>query len=249
MRYAYHWLRAPADTYTLPINEFEGVKFRSKYDAGKATGDFQLFLGASESELNGFPGAEPFVHECIIGANGSIGNDWFELRLVALKADTYHVGEKDIASDLQFVGVTAKFEIGPVMFISEYTKFEFDTPLTVSRQLPLPTFLNEGESGYASVALAMGDFTPHITYSTRETGGEFDLLGEYFAENETWTVGVRWDFHPSAAAKVELNQSDDTSSQSYQAIAGDSLSVDIGWCTCCIYHVSAQQTPSNAINT
>merc|ERR1712098_440446 len=30
------------------------------------------------------------------------------------------------------------------------------------------------------------------------------------AESETWSIGARYDFHPSAAFKIELNQFDNT---------------------------------------
>lgn len=225
VRYAYHWLRAPADTYTLPINEIEGLKLRHRYDLGAVNGDVQLFAGASESELNGFPGAEPFHHENIVGIVGSIANEWAELRLVSLVADTYHEDDEELASDSEFYGLTAKFQFGSLFVIGELTHFEFDTPVTVTRNV-LPTFLDEGDSGYVSLGYAFGAWTPHVTFSARETAITYTGFGSTEASNETVTVGVRWDFHPSAALKIEYNSSEDTSDDSFTALAGDAYEVD-----------------------
>lgn len=220
VRYAYHWIRGPADTYTLPISEYEGLSLEHQYSLGNWDGRLKLFGGSGDNNLYGFPGEAPFEVNDMIGVAATIGNDWLTLRAIALQQDTNREG--DDPSDSQFSGLAAKAQFGNFMAMAEYTRYEFDTPLLAVDAIGV----NQGISSYVSLAYTLGALTPHITYSERETNVELIGLGDLDAANDTWTLGVRWDFHPSAALKVEYNSSSDESDSGYTAIAGEQFEVD-----------------------
>jgi hypothetical protein len=237
VRYAYHWLRSPADTYTLPPTEYEGIKYTHRYTLSDWDGTLQLFSGSGISDMYGFPGELPVKWDNAYGGIMTFGNDWLQFRAVALNQDTYMAGEgiipseKDTASDTDFMGFALKADLGNLTLMAEYTRFDFHSPLTilptVVSPLSAPLVLHQGISSYITAAYRIGDLTPHITYSQRDTDLEvISVFDDVNAKNNTVTVGLRWDFHSNAALKFEYNTSSDDSNDSSKLISGDAYDVD-----------------------
>lgn len=116
-----------------------------------------------------------------------------------------------------FLGFGATYDNGNWLAIAEYTEITVDHTTLPAEQV----------SYYFTLGKRFGDFTPHITVGADEntpnsafldampTGnaqfeGLKQLARENFFEtdiavtdNEYYTVGMRWDFHSSAAFKVD----------------------------------------------
>jgi len=72
-----------------------------------------------------------------------------------------------------------------------------------------------------SAGYRMDTITPFIAYSEFETDNVVD--GE---NHDTTSIGLRWDFHDSAAFKIQYDKVKDNSFE--LAVAGDSKSLTIG---------------------
>ena len=116
--------------------------------------------------------------------------------------------------DATFSEVGMKIEVDNFQLIGEYTEFESDE-----------NFTGDQESYYVSAAYRVSDVTFHVTVGADETTNDFsafaniptgvdpsiDLLlagsnlalQSRFEDAEYTTVGLRWDFNPAAAFKIE----------------------------------------------
>jgi hypothetical protein len=70
-----------------------------------------------------------------------------------------------------------------------------------------------------SAGYRIGQWTPYVVYS------DFDALGEV---HDTTSVGVRWDFHSSAAFKLQYDKVDDLIDAETPGVAGDSKAITFG---------------------
>jgi len=131
-------------------------------------------------------------------------------------ADELLIAEEDVTFDE--IGISIDYN--NLLIVAELTQLKLGD-----------TFLSDQESSYISVAYRLEKFTPHITYGrdedTPETGTfagvpwgvapALDLLraksealvASQEEDSDYITVGVRWDFHDSAALKMEYTEFND----------------------------------------
>ena len=64
------------------------------------------------------------------------------------------------------------------------------------------------------------DFTPYVSYSDFDDGEQGEV-------HNTTSFGVRWDFHPSAAFKLQYDDVEDNGGPGLK-VAGDSQSISFG---------------------
>lgn len=133
-------------------------------------------------------------------------------------------GDKNAAEQLavsdrhgQFTGFGVDMELGDFMFLGEYNRRKTDGLMT------------DSTSWYGTIAYRIGDFTPHVTASRYETdedytviqsqigggadidasgqGGPSSMLAAVSSFNtvnqSSITVGLRYDFMPKTALKLE----------------------------------------------
>ena len=155
----------------------------------------------------------------------------FELRGTYRNADVYFdvgflpIQTKDDPVGSDFFGLAAKVTLGNTFFITEATYREIDDPIILNG-------LSDQSNGFVSVGHRIGDFTPHITYSFQDntldntafTPASFDGVTE---GDSSITLGLRWDFHPSAAFKVEYQSRSDDSDSEVLAVKGNAREVDV----------------------
>jgi len=244
--YAYHWVRPPTVTDSV-VDDFEGLQFRRTGYMGDWDTRLQLFAGENSSTS---PNVGDLGLESILGAAYFMSTDQLQLRATYLIADLYldNLSSENIPNlpvlgpiwaaagisqgddnpiGISFGGLAARWNFGSSFVMAEYVKSELDDGIIGSGFT--------GTTGYyVSLGHQMGEFTPHITYSARETSYETTIgglpNGNFVAspvENSSITVGLRWDFHPSAAFKVEyLTRSDDSSADRIAA-KGNASEVDL----------------------
>ncbi len=151
--------------------------------------------------------------------------------------------EDDNPLNYSFYGLAGKADFGNVFVVAEFTLGQPEDPVGVFSAVGptnqvTPATVSGGDtdsSWYISVGYRLGKFTPHITYNEHTqdfifsnysplnapyTQSDFQNLRETEQKSTAWTIGVRWDFHPSAAAKLEYYTRSDDSEDFYKNNAG-----------------------------
>lgn len=237
--YAYHWIRPPQDLAASTLDTFEGVKLNWATSTDSWDWTLDAYYGAGDEEIQGFGG---LTGQNIHGIVAKTSNDWLQLRATYSHLEIYfedspfyssgvQQATSDEPVDYSFYGVAAHMTFDNIFVVSEYTYADADDGAVG------PDFGISGSTDdtgwYVSSGMRLGDFTPHITYGERtrgweETGhpDEFEYIAKY------WTLGARWDFHPSAAAKIEYTTRADESDDYYQNSVGgfgygETLEVDV----------------------
>ncbi len=231
--YAYHWMRPPVETQ-VAVDTLDGLQFRFEGSAGSWDTRVQLYGGVSnnDSELLN----DEVNLENAIGAVFYASNDWLQLRATHMVTDFYleETGEanpalwnqgEDDAVDADFTGFAAHMTLGNGFIVAEYVTYEFDDPIQ-------PVGWTTYEGAYISGGYRIGDLTPHITFSAENQEVEDSVfaaagLTDGDDASESITVGIRWDFHPQAAFKVEYQTRSDESDSNIEAYYGDRNEVDV----------------------
>lgn len=238
--YAYHWVRPPQELAASDFDTYEGVKLRWTTLAGNVDLATEVFAGSASETINTGSGVE-FENQIGISITGTY--DWLTLRGQYSQADliidnptlTAISGQGTDEDPIPGVlaGLAANMDFGNYFIIGEYTISPVEDPV-------YPEFGIRGIDGtvgwYLSAGLRLGSVTPHITYSEEtidytEFVGDLSftvqpfpfLTGEvekYQSKREAWTIGIRWDFHPSAAFKAEYLTRADKSDDYFKNSAG-----------------------------
>lgn len=209
--YAYHWIRVPQDLPAAFNDTFEGIKFAYTNSNDSWDWRFDIYGGASSTEAGGFD----IEMEKIVGGVAKFNNDWLQLRASYMTTDINTAiptglsrgGELQLTEDnplgYSFAGIAAHATLGNGFIVAEYTTSKVSEILG-------PDFDADGFDSnigwYVSYGHRFGEFTPHITYSSlnAEYSDEMPSLSSSADdESDTWTLGVRWDFHSNAAFKFE----------------------------------------------
>jgi hypothetical protein len=227
--YAYHWMRAPVETQ-VAVDTLDGIQFRYEGSAGSWDTRVQLYGGASDNESKAL--GDTVVLEDAVGAVFYASNDWLQLRATHMVTDFYLetageiFGQDDSdAISADFTGLAAHMTLGSGFVVAEYVTYTFDDAVQ-------PVGWTTYEGAYISAGYRVGDFTPHITFSTDNQEIEDSVFAGFGLTDgdqasDSITVGVRWDFHPQAAFKVEYLSRSEESDDNIEAYYGDSQEVDV----------------------
>lgn len=228
--YAYPWIKPPVETYRMPFDNFEGVDIVNQHAVGSNwTGTFQTYYGRFEDEtespfkLDDWYGFNYSLENDWLTLRVSWNTTTYESRsedLDALSAGLIALGSPQSAAVFDMFDDRADF-IG-YGFSIDYENFiaasEF-TQLVADRQ----TLVSDSDAFYLMLGYRFGDFTPHITYSIEEQDRDFSAIGDlgnaaalspetagaaaaiFGIDNdlEAIILGLRWDFAPATAFKVE----------------------------------------------
>ncbi len=217
--YAYVWMRAPADNYTWQIFNYTGLNVLYTTDVGDWSVVTNLYTGKEDDKENKllgdffFGGAETReIWKDILGGVINLSRDWFEARFTVMSYtnERYIDGERTIWDgkdhrDGTFYGAAFNFDLDDWFVLTEMSRLDLDD----NYDTRMVTF------GYR-----FNEFTPFVAYSEfeqNEDGGE---------EHNTTSVGLRWDFHSSAAFKLQYDKVADKSFD--LAVAGDSRALTFG---------------------
>ena len=221
--YAYVWMRAPADNYTWQIFNYDGINVLYNTDIGDWSLAANIYTGKEDDKENKLLGDFFFKEETreiwkdMLGGVVNLSKDWFEARLTYMRyTNERFINNKETlwggknSREGQFYGAAFNFDFGDWFILSELNRLdlEFDGNLDTN----MLTF------GYRIDTL-----TPFIAYSSMKQKGDGVIDGE---NHNTTSVGLRWDFHNSAAFKIQY---DDVKDNSYDyAVAGDSKALSFG---------------------
>lgn len=212
--YTYHWIRPPMEVYGDPFTSYDG--FSANYQRAVASWDMASgFYAGSETYKDTTDSIDlSFDVKNILGGFVTFSNDIFTLRanyftgMVSLSFDEHLLEGGDSPfegitfylpagtpikedSRVNFWGGAIKADNGSLFAIAEYTKTDLN---------PMGDFDNY----YVSIGARITDFTPHLTYSNRLA--EDVATDAEKSETSAVTVGLRWDFAPDIAFKLEYQQ-------------------------------------------
>ena len=217
--YAYHWIRPPAEVYGGTVNTYEGLMATYKGQLGNWDASAQLYGGTTTSDQSQFGvlGSDD-MKGLVLSAN----NSWLRVRASVLQGGFFienSENNRDNPVDVTFSSAAAYLTLGNGFFAVEGTLTEPDSEDYIDTAIALPdeytklgisVKITKRTSFMATAGYEWGEFTPHVTFI--ESSADFgDQLDGLIAEVETTIVGVRWDFHPSAAFKLEYSSSEDKS--------------------------------------
>lgn len=208
--YAYHWIRPPVDVYSNTLTTYEGFSLTHNGSLGNWTTKTRLYTGTSSNETTRFGS---FNSDGMYGLVFNINNDWLQLRASYLTGEFYVDGTEtgqDNAQNSAFGSVALNFTLGNGFIIAEATSGKVQDG-----------YLSDGAAQFdglssfmVSAGYQFGSVTPHLTFSNSQVdfySGIVPLYEGWFTKSETITAGIRWDFHPSAAFKLEYVSAKDKS--------------------------------------
>ncbi|MEJ2418155.1 MAG: hypothetical protein P8Y45_14750 [Exilibacterium sp.] len=225
--YAYHWIRPPTAVYRLPISSYEGASIKFKGGLGPWDSALRVYggNGISENALLG-----DFNARDMLGIELSTSNSWLQLRMSVLNGDFFTRGTttgEDNPIDAMFAGASVHMNLNKAFLMAEATITKInDDYLDLFNSL-LQTDYNE--SYILSAGYEIGDFTPHISYTeikTELTGDLNPIFEGVTNRSNTLIVGLRWDFHPAAALKLEYSSVTE-SDNVFRAAVGKTGETDI----------------------
>lgn len=197
--YAYPWVRIPADTYSLDITNFNGIKINAAKKLGDIYIKTSLYTGQEKSEsdelmsylFESFTTNIDCSFENILG--GVVESSYYDFlaRATYTKADmletqTYYDGsDADINFDIKFYDLFLKYEfdIG-ISIMAEYNRYK-------------PFY----ESYFGSLVYQDQAMSYYLSWS------KFDL-DTAFEEHDTTSIGVRYDAE-SYALKFDISSMKD----------------------------------------
>jgi hypothetical protein len=236
--YAYDWLRTPQSVYDLGFNTIEGLSLYHSTSLGDIQSNLQFVFGAYDGDARVLGTQAPAQINQITGISWELSQDWIAFRLAYLIGDVSiqssqlstltntltTLGLTQIAKDIDFdkdqgsfLGLGLNIDRNDWLLVTEYTHVEVKD-----------SFYADQDSYYVSLGHRFGSYTPYVSFEKDDdaakpeiyarlpaqlppqlTGGVKGLVDSQFFDNNTWNLGLRYDFHPSAAFKVQYSWAED----------------------------------------
>ena len=220
--YAYTWIRPPADLYTWQIFNYTGANILYSTELNDDWSlNANIYAGSEDDKENKllgdfFFGAETReIWKDIVGGVVNVSNEWLEVRLTHMQYtnERYIDGERQTWDGQdertgKFYGLATNVNIDNWFLLTEINRLDL---------------VNNLDSYMISTGYTFDTITPYVGYSELEEDAED---GE---NHNTAFAGLRWDFHHSAALKVQYDKVEDNSVD--LAVTGDvealTISVDL----------------------
>lgn len=233
--YAYDWSRVPEAVYNLDVDNIEGVSLYHTATLGSFDSTLQLIAGSFDGDAVPAGLAVQAKIDQILGATWELSRDGISARLAYLTGDTSFsnpgideltgiltangLGAVARAIDVNeergtFLGLALTLDKNDWVAVAEITRTEVDDSL-----------IAEQNSYYVSIGHRFGSLTPYISYEKRDNDAKRDIIAllpqgvpaplaeavttavEFFeVKRDAWNLGLRYDFHPSAAFKAQLTR-------------------------------------------
>ncbi len=231
--YAYVWVRPPVDNYTWQINHYNGVSLRQHFDINDMSGDITLYYGREDSKDNPILGElyKSAVDETwreMYGVVFSLSESIWDIRLNFLNGrnDRTLYGYKINPS----TGEIVESEDTQLTFKDyEFTNYGASLNLDTAYGFLLTEYNIRNrekdpqiQTYLVSIGARWNTWALHLTFSEFKQDKENN--GNKAEEHNTKSIGVRWDFHTSAAVKLQFDHFDDTGGLGYE-VGGDSQTV------------------------
>jgi len=244
--YAYDWSRVPQSVYGLGFDNIEGISLYHTTTLGSFDSSLQLIAGSFDDTIRLAGQIADAKIDNITGVTWDLGRDGYNLRAAYLVGKTTFSAEglnnfmaqlngfglADLAAaldvnneDSSFTGLSFSVDKNNLVFVAEITNAKVDN-----------SFISEQKSWYASLGYRFDSLTPYVSYESEDNNAKREIyaalptasplyapvagLVESMAlDRRSWNLGLRYDFHPSAALKVQYSSADNkTEDRDDQAI-------------------------------
>ncbi|WP_337879630.1 porin [Rheinheimera sp.] len=233
--YAYDWSRVPQSVYGLGFDTIEGASLYHSTTLGIFDSNLQLIMGSYDGEAQITNQTADAKIDNIAGLAWDLGYDGYNLRAAYLVGKTtfseanlngfmaqltgFGLGALAAQLDVQdesssFTGVSFSVDKNNIVFVTEITKAQVDN-----------SFISDQESWYASLGYRFESVTPYISYENEDNNAKREiyaalpvaspvyapvagLVESLELDRTTINLGIRYDFHPSAALKVQYSDAD-----------------------------------------
>lgn len=235
--YTYHWLEPPQSVYgASPFNTLNGISLNHTRFIGNWDIHLQFTFG-QDSDIEAVLGQTEISGdiEDMVAVNAEFEYNWFSARvshlstratfsepnLTALYDMLIANGLEQLADNLAIDGDVASFSTAGIGMHWQKAFIEAEIVKRGQDESPVP----DSTYGYISLGYRIGQFTPHVTYeksSSKIVSNAVSLapteelravaqniLDASLEDRSAFKIGVRYDFHPSAAFKVEYTNFDD----------------------------------------
>ncbi|MFC4698867.1 porin [Glaciecola siphonariae] len=233
--YSYHWITAPRSVYSVPFNNYNGLRYDLNGYKGDLEYNVSLFGGEYSNEVSG----GDLEADKVFGITTEFTYNSFKARFVAGRgSNTLSIDAVDgtlaqlspiapeLADDLAmiddsglFLGAGFEFDNFDWFVSAEYTSVETKD-----------SFSPKDIAWYVTAGKRIGSWTPHITYEARDGDHDFKFLDQVAAFPEQFqpallqataglqsffmedfsmlTVGLRYDWSTNIAIKGEVSRYD-----------------------------------------
>jgi len=237
--YAYDWTRVPASIYGIGFNNIEGVSLYRTDVLGGFDSTIMAMIGGYEGEtrlgdgsLDNFMGASWELSRdwynfrvayYTADATLTFANQDLNTLLGALSANGLGALANEMSFDKDkgtFFGIGAGIDRESLVIVTEYNHVEVENSLFSDR-----------DNYFVSVAYRLGTVTPYISHEWQRHDAKTDIYLPYQGlantpaaplyygtvaavesqqrETDTFNVGLRYDFHASAAFKLQYTSQKD----------------------------------------
>ena len=230
--YTYNSIRPAEEVYRIPFSSIDGVDLAQRFSSGDIDGTVQIYYGRYQGdfESNGTVYDADFRNVTGISVSANMGNfgsrlsynqgelnlgspapAGTDLAVVQGTANFLASGDLNAAKDFNISGQTSSFieaaltyDDGTYSVLAEWTAFDHETSV-----------LLDDQAWMVSAAMRMGEFTPHVRYSTQkdefDSGVEGDIQKQLRleADESSITLGLRYDYDSSTALKFEIQNNDE----------------------------------------
>jgi hypothetical protein len=239
--YSYHWVNAPQSVYNVPFNNIEGVRV----DYSNYTGDWeynvQFALGTYNTETDAFS----LKGKDVLVLTAEAQNEGFKIRAVAGRGkSTFSVPalepifdgiepfiSADLYSDLRHEDSTGIF-LGLGL---EYDAYDWFVSSEITSIDSKSSFLQEDIAYYVTAGMRFGKFTPSLTYEIKESDDALKfanqiaplpaslqgtiavLAGAFADDDESLTLGLRYDLDTNVALKADISKFSDNLNENNDA--------------------------------
>ena len=228
--YAYTWARPPQTVYDIGFTGYEGISVVNNHTIGNVDSTVQFIYGSFDGSTNVSDNAKLTN---LTGVNWTLNYDWFTARAVYVATNT-SMSIDGIDNYIDLIGSVSQVDGDNLKAESDSSSF-FGIGLSVDYQNILvdaeytnveveDSFLAPNEQYYISVAYRFDTYTVYATTEHSEayhddsnisSGLPTELAGLYQAiiqgtesERDSFTAGVRYNFHPTAALKFDYTAFD-----------------------------------------
>lgn len=234
--YAYDWSRVPQSVYALGFDNIEGASLYYTSTLGSFDSSLQFILGSYDGEVTIGSTVSDATLDNITGLGWEISSDGYSLRLVylvsklnfavapinALATQLTGLGLGSLAQSIDIVDESSSFTgIG-----FNIDKNDWVVAAEITSGVVQDSVLPDQDSYYFSIGHRFDSVTPFVSFEKDDNkakqeiyaglpanspvyGPVFGLVNALAQERNTFNVGLRYDFHPSAAFKAQYTEADD----------------------------------------
>ena len=234
--YAFDWARTPRAVYDVEFDTMDGVSLYHSTSIADMTSNVQLVYGAYEGDISVSGALSRSKVQDITGGSWELSNDWLSARIAYFMADvtinataftplfsalnTFGFGavarEIDFNEDEgTFFGFGLSYDRNNWVAVTEYTNVRVKN-----------SYMADRDAYFVSVGRRFDNVTPYISYEKDDDTSKSAIykaippqvpllatvagvVESQLADRDTWSFGLRYDFHPSAAFKLQLSSAKD----------------------------------------